>query len=148
MYDQGYQDAGYGYAPGYSETAGTYYGANGTEEDGGESFVTTMIDTAKSYATMVAGNWMIPAGIGALAGAWSYFGAEADVVDALSHGVIAAGIAHAGAVLIAEGFDAFSSTSFWYGGGIIAAGAVLPMVADFVEEKTGFGFANSGMGYL
>ena len=145
MYDQGYQDAGYGYAPGYSETAGAYYGEEPGDSDG---FVAKMIDTAKSYAAQVAGNWMIPAGLGALAGAWSFFGAEAEIVDAISYGVIIAGVAHAGAVLIAEGFEAFTSTSFWYGAGVIAAGAAAPMVADFVEEKTGFGFANSGMGYL
>ena len=145
MYDQGYQSAGYGYAPGYSETAGAYYGSNGNESEG---FVTKMIDTAKSWASKVALDWKIPAGIGALAGAWSYFGADAEYVEAISYGLIVAGAVHAGAVLIAEQFRVLDSTSFWYGAGIIAAGAAAPMLFDFVEAKTGLGFGNSGMGYL
>jgi hypothetical protein len=143
MYDQGYQSAGYGYVPGYTES-GTYYG----QDTEGQGFVAGIIATARGYASQVAGNWMIPAGIGALAGAWSFFGAEAGVADAVAYGLIAAGAIHMGAVLITEGFEAFKSTSFWYGAGVIGAGYVAPMVFDFVEDKTGFGFANSGMGYL
>lgn len=142
MYDHGYQSADYGYVPGYTESGSAYYGA---EEEG---FVARMIATAQDYASQVAENWMIPAGIGALAGAWSFFGAEAGVADAVAYGLIAAGAVHAGAVLIAGGFAAFTSTSFWYGAALIGAGYVAPMAFDFVEEKTGFGFANSGMGYL
>ena len=156
MYEQGYESNAFGYAPGYDPYGGpaSRWGADEpdpTDLDGGEEegFFARMIETVRGYAASVAGNRMITIGAGVAAGTYQFLVNDADWVDAAAWGLIAGGALHAASTLIAGGFEALSSTSFWFGAAFIASGYAAPMILDAVQEKTGFGFGNYySSGYL
>ena len=138
-------DASYGAeipeAPAYYGADPAYYGAEG--DAASPSFIAKAWSTVQGYAARVAGNIGWSLGAGAVVGGAYFFWGEGDmgedltIGDALMAGLITAGSVHVAACLVAGGLGALSSTSTYYGLGLIAAGAVAPKVTEWSREALG-----------
>lgn len=149
MYETGYQENAFGYAPGYDAASGAVYYGQEEAAAGAEGAVARLVERARGWAATVSGNKMFSIGAGALAGAWSMFFGQGDWVAALGLGLAVGGSVQAAASFIAGGFESLKSMGWWFTAAMIPVGAALPMIVDKITEKLGFELPfRGGYGYM
>lgn len=124
-------DFGYANLEGFPGYAGAY-GADATEtpaETPAEgNFFTNLWGRFRGFAATVAENPMISAGVGVAFAGYSYFVDDAEILDALAVGALAAGTTMVASNLLGAGF-AFANIP-WLGVALAGAGVVAMWLGD------------------